>query len=496
MNRTRRGGLFCSLGFLLLWGTAGLWGQSAVWGQSAAAGVNAAGQSAGARMPRRAVGFAEAGSLALAASAELRNSRAQRALREGAWTLGLRAFLPQISFQVSEDDRLSLTGADSFTKSYTLNMEQLLFDGGKTRSSRKMERAELILLADQIRRDEAAVAETALGAYRRILTSRMMVKIREEALQSLVEQRRIMKEELALGLVIPLDLVQADITVREAELELRFLVLQIENEEKRFAELLGLDEMPELSERVDIHRTVSVPGAETIRRLALGRNTELRRMLHSISQRETGARLASRSWIPAIKATGSYSVSGQRYPLTRQSWTLGLQVQFASPWFSAGAGGNAGWEHPHDRTARAHASFSPLPDPAAGMGAKQAELALALEEENYRRALANLGREAEMETRNLRVARDRRLMALEALSLAAEKYRLCEVLLSLGKITRVELMEERLSYAAKETAAAEASAEMLEAERSLERLIDAPPGTLDRFTSGGDPSRSTTRSEP
>ena len=86
-------------------------------------------------------------------------------------------------------------------------------------------------------------------------------------------------------------------------------------------------------------------------------------------------------------------------------------------------------------------------------------------------------------------------MAVEALGIAAEKYRLSGVLLALGKITRIDLMEERLLYAAKEAAAAEAAAALLEAERSVERLIDAPPGTLERFAGGGDPLPPTTRSE-
>ncbi|GHV86656.1 hypothetical protein AGMMS50230_22640 [Spirochaetia bacterium] len=230
---------------------------------------------------------------------------------------------------------------------------------------------------------------------------------------------------------------------------------------------------------MDIHRAAFIPDAETVRRSALGRNPGLYRMVHSIMQRETETKLASRTWIPTIKLTGNYSVSGQRYPLNRQSWSFGVSVNFASPWFNAGAGGNAGWEHPYDRTARVQTSFSPAPDPAAGLSAKQTNLALALERENYQRALERMGREAAMEVNNLRLSEERRLLSLEILSLAAEKYRLSELLLSLGKITRIQLMEERLEYAAKEVSAAETAAVLLEAERALERLIDLPPGSIE-----------------
>ena len=82
---------------------------------------------------------------------------------------------------------------------------------------------------------------------------------------------------------------------------------------------------------------------------------------------------------------------------------------------------------------------------------------------------------------NLRLSEQRRSLAVEALTLGGEKYRLCEVLLSLGRITRIELMEERLEYAKKEAMAAEAAIALLEAERSLERFIDLPPGSFETF---------------
>ncbi|MDR2701573.1 MAG: TolC family protein [Spirochaetaceae bacterium] len=431
---------------------------------------------------RKSVGFREAGRLAVAASLEIKNSRAQQMLRERIWVWGIRAFFPQLSFQIQEDDRLSLVSADSFIKTYTVNLEQLLFDGGRVSLSRKMEQEELILFADQLKRDESAVAEAALSAYRQILCSRMIAAIRGDALVSLKEQRRILAEEFALGMVIPVDLAQADITVRETELELEFILLQLEELEKQFSALLGLGDMPELSERVDIYRSPPIPDAEAVRRSALARNPDLGRMAYSIRQREAELKLSSRAWIPTVKATGSYSLSGQHYPLTRQSWTFGLSMQFSSPWLNAGGGGSAGWERPYDRNARAQTSFTPLPDPAAGLSAKQAALALAAERENYQRALERLGREAVLQTARLRLGEQRRAAAVEAMNLGAEKYRLSEVLLSLGRITRLELMENRLEYAGKETAAAEAAAALMETERALEQFIDLPPGSLEAFS--------------
>ncbi|MDR2047822.1 MAG: TolC family protein [Treponema sp.] len=423
-----------------------------------------------------ALGFRDAVRLALANSTELKAARAGRALREGAWKAGLRAYLPQLSLAVSEDDRLSQISTDSFLKNYTVSLDQLLWDGGRTGTARALERAELVLLGDQLGQSETEIAEAALDAYRGVLIGRQIISIRESALDSLAEQRRILEEELALGMVTALDAAGGAITFKEAELELAALRLEAEETEMLFAELLGLSALPELAESIDVSRKASPPSPDTARQTALSRNPDLALARHTLERRRIEAKNASLSWLPTLRAAASFTVSGQRYPLTRYSWSFGLTLNFSSPWFSGSVGGSAGWEPPYDRSARVQSSLSPLPDPASGIGAKQAELALAQERENYLALLTKLDRAVILGIEKITLSEKRRVMALEALDLASEKYRLSQLLMSLGRITRVELMEARIEYAEKETDAVSAAAALLAAERELERLLNLKPG--------------------
>jgi outer membrane protein TolC len=429
-----------------------------------------------------AMGFDHAVDLAMANSAELRAAYANRALREGSWILGVRAYLPQLSLSLSEDDRLSLVSTDSFLKNYTLNVDQLVWDGGRTGMSRKIERMELSLLADEAERQASELAESVLGAYRQILYARMIIAIKEGALDSLREQQRILARELALGLVIPLQLKEGELTVKIAEMELLSLTIELEETERGFAQILGLTELPELAETIDVYRSPPSLDAELIRQSVLAKNIQLASMRHGILQKQAEAKLASSSWLPSLKATGSFTLSGQRYPLNHYSWSMGLSVQFNSPWFSASTGGNLGWERPYDKTARAQGSFSPLPDPVSALSVRQAELALALERENLKLTTENMGRAAVLGVQKIVLSEQKRVTALKALVLAEEKYRLQELLLDLGRITRVELMEERLTLAQKETAAVEAALALLTAERELEGLLNIKPGILKEFS--------------
>jgi len=61
-----------------------------------------------------------------------------------------------------------------------------------------------------------------------------------------------------------------------------------------------------------------------------------------------------------------------------------------------------------------------------------------------------------------------------------------ELRLSLGEITRIELMEARMDYSRRKAAVVEAAAALFQAERELERLLDLGPGELALLYNGGD----------
>ena len=424
------------------------------------------------------VGFAGAARMAVEASGELRNEYAARALREGAWLWGIRSYLPRFSISASEDDRVSVTGADSFYKNYTVNMEQLLWDGGRLSLSRRLEKAELDLAGSRLKQMAADVAEAAVSGYREVLQGRSVLEIRERTLESLREQQRILEKEAELGLVRPPDLLEAEITVALAELEIFSLSMDLEEAEWRLTEKLGLGELPLLSERIDTQRSSRLPAPARAGAFAESRNTELAVLRHSVARRQEELKTASLSWIPSLRLTGSAGLSGQRYPLSRHSWSVGIAVDFSSPWLSGNMGVSAGRDPPHDRNARLQQTITPASEPGAVFSVRQAELALVYERTRYETAIREVRTAAERGIKKCGLLDRRRLLALKALALEREKFQLTELKLSLGEITRIDLMEARLDFAKREAAVVEAAVAVLEAEREIERLLDLGPGEL------------------
>jgi len=425
--------------------------------------------------------FADAANLAVASSADLRHAYAMQGIKEGAWMLGLRAYFPRVSISASENDRLQQLGADSFVKNYSINVEQLLWDGGRTTMSRRLEQMELGFSSAAIERMEVEIVDSALAAYRGILSARAVLAIREETLGALREQRRILNEEVGLGLALAVDLALADISLTEAEIEIYALKLDLSDMEIRFAELLGLAEMPQLLETVDINRSLILPDAGAAAALARERNPDLVQARYSIIKKQAELKYAANSWIPSIKLSSNFGLNGQQYPLTRYNWAVGINIEFSGPWIQNRFGIQAGWEPPFDRTAQIQNSVSPLPDPASSLGRRQAELALALEQEKFNTAIERIGRAASQAVEKCALAEQKRALAVRSLNLAAERCRLDELRLNLGQITRLNLMETLIEYAKKEIAAVEAATNLLESERELERFLDLNPGGLARF---------------
>jgi len=434
----------------------------------------------------QSLSFSQAAELAVATSIDLRYSRSSQILMEGAWKLGIREYFPRFSISVSENDRLQQLGADSFIKNYGISLDQLVFDGGRTSMSRKLEKMELDLSSSKLDRMALEIAESAIAVYRNVLSSRAILDIKKLALNVLEEQRNILNEEVDLGLALPVDLANADLNLLDAKIDIYLLELDLKEMEKQFAEILGLESLPELSEQVDINRSSVIPLIQSnftsaVADIAKEQNPDLVEARYSITKRKTEVKYASISWIPVLRLTGNLGLSGQHYPLTRYNWSVGVSIDISSPWFQNRFGAQAGWEPPFDRTAMIQNSFTPIPDPASSYGVKQARLALALEQEKYNTTVDQIGRIASNALEKCNLAEQKRRLALESSNLGIERCRIEETRLELGQITRLNLMEVLIEQTQREIAAVQAATALLEAERELEKFLDIKPGGLSVF---------------
>jgi len=426
--------------------------------------------------------FLQAAELAVCASADLKYAYSSQKIMERAYISGIREYFPRISISASENDRLQMFGADSFIKNYGISLEQMIFDGGRTSLSRNIEKSDLKLSSTRIDKMSSEISESAISVYRKVLASRAILDIKKAALEVLEEQLNILNEEVLLGLALPVDYANAQINFADAKLDIFSLQLDLIEMERQFAELLGLDKLPILTEKVDINRASVLPAASAAANLAKKQNPDLIEIQHFIRKKEAELKYISRSWIPVLRFTGNFGLTGQQYPLTRYNWSVGLNIDLSTPWIQNRFGVQTGWEplsyDQFDRTAIVQNSFSPFSDPASRFGKKQARLSLALEQEKYNTSFEQIGRIASNAVEKCNLAEQKRLLALEAVSLGAERCRIEEIRLYLGQITRLKMMEVLIEQTQREISAVEAATFLLEAERELERFLAIAPGEL------------------
>jgi outer membrane protein TolC len=325
------------------------------------------------------------------------------------------------------------------------------------------------------------IAETAIFAYHSVLRMRSIIAIKETAMEFLSGQLGILEKEVELGLALAVDLAEAELALAEARIEIISLESDLTELELQFAELLGLEELPPLSEKIDVNREVILPSAGASVSLAEEKNPELVEARFSITKRQAELKVVSRSWIPTFKLTGSFGLTGKEYPLTRHTWSVGLNIDFSTPWLQNTSAFQYGREAPRDQTAALQNNFSPLPNPAASLGKRQAELALDYEREKYSLAFERAGRIVERTLEKCRLADRKRRLAVEAADIALKRYNLEELRLGLGHITRLELMKAHIDCTEKEISAVETALGQMQAERELEKFLDLRPGELATF---------------
>jgi outer membrane protein TolC len=424
----------------------------------------------------RTLSFAEAGEMAAAASFELRAEIERQNLRENAWKMGFRDYFPSITLTAAESDRVIETGPGSFEKMYSLSLSQILFDGGKLFTSRRLQKAEITLQKNSLQNMFAEISEGAISVYRGILQARMNLEIKRASLLRLEKQEAILKTELRLGLATVNDSLESELLLSKTKIEIEMMEMDLAESEKSFAEMLGLETLPQLVEKIDIRREIKLPETGKVSSEILARNPEMETARLSLKQREEEAKAAARSWVPTIKGTGSFSLTGTDYPLSHYKWSCGLVVDLSTALFGSSTTGNYGREGRADKTAQLAESLTVLPSLQSGLNARSAKLNFELERTKYESSYSKLERNAELMMKKLEFMIRKKELSITASELMKKKIAIAEVKLELGLITRLELMESELEYAESEIAVVEAVILETTAIREIEKYANLPPG--------------------
>ncbi len=428
-----------------------------------------------------AIGAQEAYRLAVDASRELSHEAHALKLKRASWWLGIREFFPRLGMDVGQDERLSAFGPDTYTLSFGLRLDQLLWDGGKLVSRRRIEKVAMEAASLGLDLKGAALGEAAVEGYWNVLALRERLAIRRNSLEaSRQELKRIVVEE-GLGLRTRDEAAEAELTLLALEIEEKEASIGLREAEEELAFLLGLESLPMLAGRIDPYAKAFAIDGDAFIAAALSGSRELKLAELSLEQSRIAVRASWSAWMPTLSLSASASARGKSLPLTGWSWNVGLNIVFSSPIAGASLGGSYGQDGPHEETARLSARAEPLTNPAGIVETLSPAAEYRYEISRYEDSVESFGRSVRFLLCRYVFLVEKRELAAAALALSRRKKELVGIRVELGKARSMELVEAEIERSRRELELIDAAAAILKVARELERLAALPSGGLSSF---------------
>jgi len=358
--------------------------------------------------------------------------------------LSLRSFLPDIIFGYTQEDSVTYYAPDNHLRRISLGVDQLLYAGGRRIHQRRMLADQLVIQQSHIEKMEQELRLEVVNRYIEILKLKLQIAILEENLATGEEQITIAEEELRLGEITTLDHVEIVLAVQDLEIELALL----KQEEKRLVfeikELLGI----EATRVVDLAGTInsSFEGLLKVEEIqyyidAARRNSyELQRRKSELAARQAALRQAQKSWLPRVSTQAEISISGEGFPLVSPGFSLGLSLDFSTPFIPFRTGITAGSDAIGERSLGMTSSADVGENLEGVQSVRIARIDLQKTQagmQSYKQRLEFSVRQ-QLETRfylleNLR-------LEVEKLQLQIQRHAIQALMLEIGEITRLEYL--------------------------------------------------------
>ncbi len=358
--------------------------------------------------------------------------------------LSLRSFLPDIIFSYTQEDSVAYYAQDSHLRRISLGVDQLLYAGGSRIHQRRMLADQLDIQQSNIEKKKQELRLEVVNRYIEVLKLKLQIAILEENLETGEAQISIAEEELRLGEITRLDYVEIVLAVQDLEIELAFL----KQEEKRLVfeikELLGI----EATRVVDLAGSInsSFEGLLKVKDVqyyidAARRNSlELQRRDSQLTALQAALRQAQNNWLPSVSTQAEVSVSGEGFPLVSPGFSLGLSLDFGTPFIPFRTGITAGSDVIGERSLGMTSSADVGENLEGVQSVRIARIDLQKAQaaiKSYERTLEFSVRE-QLETR-FHLLENLRLEA-EKLQLQIQRHVIQALMLEIGEITRLEYL--------------------------------------------------------
>ncbi|MGM0548381.1 MAG: TolC family protein [Bacillota bacterium] len=275
----------------------------------------------------------------------LKNARKDIQNAEKDIDLAIRSYFPTLDLQTaytkmdegpSSFNPKTMSSVEGSDESYStsISLSQTLWTGGKVPMQKEIANYSLEIARAEYEDTVEAQIFSLIQAYYGVLQAEGMVEIREEALATVDEHLRVVKNNLEAGIAIRRDLLQSQIEQRKAEEKLTAAKNDLKIARRRLAQLLNSQTQYSV-EKPETAFDFSLDQSQLFK-TALANDNQL--MIIELNKEilKLNQKLEGQYYRPNLSLNGSYDWQGEEF-MDQESWkmTLGLNI----PLYDGGKGG-------------------------------------------------------------------------------------------------------------------------------------------------------------
>lgn len=250
-------------------------------------------------------------------------------------TLGLQTSYTKLDEGQPSFDLQSLSMVEGPDENYStaISLTQPIWLGGRVSMQKEIAGYSLEIARTKYEQSVEDQIFSLIQAYYGVLQTQGMVKIREEALDTVNEHLRIVKNNLEAGIAIRRDLLQSQIEQRKAEEALTAAKNDLKIARRRLTQLLTTDKVYEPSDpEIDFELELE---QQKLFNTALANDPQL--MILELNKEiiKLNQKLKGQYYRPSVSLNGSYNWQGQEF-MDQKSWSMTLGVNV--PLYDGGKG--------------------------------------------------------------------------------------------------------------------------------------------------------------
>lgn len=243
-----------------------------------------------------------------------------------------RDLLPTLGVNMTRQRYIIQDSSDYIYNAILLNVDQIIYDGGKKKLDLDIAQLEEILSREDFKITSSKVRLEVEKTFINTLVALAKVALNKKSVERAKEQLRLAKLEAKLGFTTQIQVLSVASRLQEIEFALVKSINEYLKAKNDLKLVMSLDHQSDLviegNLLTDFYLSYPDFKRETLIENAQNQRSEVVRIKINNKKLAKERELAENAWIPQISIGGSYGRTGVTYPLQNDTWNMNVKVVF------------------------------------------------------------------------------------------------------------------------------------------------------------------------